>query len=1671
MATRLYLRHSSYSTANNDMPAGGWNHLNSTTGGAGLVNGAGLNGVLGYDLAYNPTSGRYLIVGDQGSANYETYMAYADSVDGPWTYIYDLNVYKNTAAGGGINACIYVPSSGLFVIASDEGNIWTSPTAEAGTWTLRYSNGASLFVNKITIANGNVVVSCPQSTIIYSTDGGLTWTTANVGFTGTATACREVIWDGSKYIAVGQSGQVGYTTNIAGTWTQTTVGITNSDCWSIAYSPTLGRYCVGMGNGTVRTATSVLAGSTWTAATGTFGGSVDMVRWGNGRFVASGDGRTIAYSTNGTAFTVTQYNTSTTKADVWGVYNFSGGNTWLAVTEYYPSLVWESNDNGTTWQATGYEQSVTQTNVGLASASRNAVATQQASDLKVLSTSPGSLMQAAAFTTIATTTTQTALLYIGATQPLASNQTVGGGSIILNAADSETNTNTNFWTNSLNVYVWRPSTKSVVGYVRDATGASLGGTEPTAAGSIQVTNITGITSSAVSAQAGDIVVVEVWARITQGMGTAYGGSFYYDGSTVNTTENAVVTNHASFIEFTENLTFTTPTISGGRSEAVAAAESILAFISSDRASSELLSAIEFATEDISVDRDITESVTALDDATEDRVHNATASETVTGSESVQSQLDAIADINEFLADLYDDLGGSLAAENYVLEIGDAMDEMSSGLAQQASASETSTASESQDRTFLSSSSASESVTADTTQTNVKTSVGIQIESTTEGSLVNWCVPTVYSSPSSLVSTASRGSSFQCTQSGILNTVSFRGFVTGADPGSGVTIYVYEQNTATTASTSATLVGTVTIPFAQLPTSLDTITADFSSLSIALTPGKWYATYYGISGWGGTSLNYRFISGSAATTNGVAAIAIGIFGTYNSGLGSSGNINAYTSNFQLFSVTTVANTTDTPLGAFTAASDITETSASSDAQDNLVSASADAEEDSPVSDTQDFAYVAGGVASESVTASESIAVARNALALDLEGSGIVHIDGASGTSQNASSNAFLGFIYTPTTDIPLATISLSLRQFNTGATTPTQPCTVELWQGVVGATPQTLLKSVPYFIENISTSVSGTRYEFDFSDITLQAGQTYMIGHRVGSDVTSLTKYPLVLCAGNQLGTTNYLESLYPVIRRDVFNGSYAFLNNSGRLPNFRVNTTGVQGSALGGFTSASVITEPSVAAENQDSVSFQNNFQDETLSIADNTSGIYSPSVDRTESVTNQDLNSGSLIADKDVTESVSASDEDVASLLAIASRSETSTIVDSLISYASFESIASESGSTSDVQSGIFTADKFITESGSGLDAQSNTASRNADRSETSSALDSGAQQLSTNAVSTEAGSAQESNDSTRIRIASVSEVVNLLDTSLSSALFSSAISELLTAVDSIQAVASLYTRSAINGDDIIGIVINASGDYWYPVISDAVASVDTQIGIYSPSASASETGSGADSLVGSVPRSAVISEAGVAADLSTKVIITYHVIAELLSALDSGTSQLDAVKSITESVTVTHSQLNVFVAVVSRTEPATASDAPSGQSGRLASRLEALLASDSAFNVMITNQLISEPALALDGAVWSRTINAAGQSFVTANISGLLLETPTIDINDLYAGQTDSDVSVGEILADVEVDAAETVADESGVRADVVVSHIYATSQSQEITVDVEVFYPATDSVPGYISIARNV
>lgn len=164
----------------------------------------------------------------------------------------------------------------------------------------------------------------------------------------------------------------------------------------------------------------------------------------------------------------------------------------------------------------------------------------------------GSSQVTATVSTSATTASHDIQHTWASSKPLQGAQTVGGGTWTVNIADAESNTSANHFINSLTAYVWRPSTGASIGtIVSTRSGSSL---EPTSTSSEQVSTFT-IATSSVAAQDGDVIILELYARPIQSMSTSYTVNSYYDGTTENTTENAVVSSHASFVESSEDLLF------------------------------------------------------------------------------------------------------------------------------------------------------------------------------------------------------------------------------------------------------------------------------------------------------------------------------------------------------------------------------------------------------------------------------------------------------------------------------------------------------------------------------------------------------------------------------------------------------------------------------------------------------------------------------------------------------------------------------------------------------------------------------------------------------------------------------------------------------------------------------------------------------------------------------------------------------------------------------------------------------------------------------------------------------------------------------------------------------------------------------------------------------------
>lgn len=150
----------------------------------------------------------------------------------------------------------------------------------------------------------------------------------------------------------------------------------------------------------------------------------------------------------------------------------------------------------------------------------------------------------AATTTDGTSNAQTAWHTRHVSAPLAA-QTISAQTLTYSLAASEGNANSNF-NPSIYVSLWRPSTGAEVGAIL-AVG-TITATEP-GTGQTAVSG-TG-TSTARTAQAGDVIIIETWRKsVAPGATTARANTTFYDGTT-----EASTTNVASFVNFANTLTF------------------------------------------------------------------------------------------------------------------------------------------------------------------------------------------------------------------------------------------------------------------------------------------------------------------------------------------------------------------------------------------------------------------------------------------------------------------------------------------------------------------------------------------------------------------------------------------------------------------------------------------------------------------------------------------------------------------------------------------------------------------------------------------------------------------------------------------------------------------------------------------------------------------------------------------------------------------------------------------------------------------------------------------------------------------------------------------------------------------------------------------------------------
>lgn len=107
-------------------------------------------------------------------------------------------------------------------------------------------------------------------------------------------------------------------------------------------------------------------------------------------------------------------------------------------------------------------------------------------------------------------------------------QTIAAGTWRIAGAVLESDLNSNAFF-ALSIYVWRPSTSSVVGYIYDAA-TELGAEWPLTTAASRLASVSG---NSVSALNGDTLIVEFWATNAQAAATSYTNRVFFDASSAN----------------------------------------------------------------------------------------------------------------------------------------------------------------------------------------------------------------------------------------------------------------------------------------------------------------------------------------------------------------------------------------------------------------------------------------------------------------------------------------------------------------------------------------------------------------------------------------------------------------------------------------------------------------------------------------------------------------------------------------------------------------------------------------------------------------------------------------------------------------------------------------------------------------------------------------------------------------------------------------------------------------------------------------------------------------------------------------------------------------------------------------------------------------------------------
>jgi len=183
-----------------------------------------------------------------------------------------------------------------------------------------------------------------------------------------------------------------------------------------------------------------------------------------------------------------------------------------------------------------------------------------ADTLRTMNTTIGPAQVPSLGNSLAQTASQEGFARYFTSPPLKGNYSFGGvtDDLSISIAVTESNASANLNNMRINAYIWRPSTGIKIATLVDNV---FGKTEPSA--SVETCWYQNITSGVVNTLDKDVIICEIWFVHSQATTASRQITFFYDGAVSNSTNNAVVSNHAGYFLVQANLTFYTFNKKGG----------------------------------------------------------------------------------------------------------------------------------------------------------------------------------------------------------------------------------------------------------------------------------------------------------------------------------------------------------------------------------------------------------------------------------------------------------------------------------------------------------------------------------------------------------------------------------------------------------------------------------------------------------------------------------------------------------------------------------------------------------------------------------------------------------------------------------------------------------------------------------------------------------------------------------------------------------------------------------------------------------------------------------------------------------------------------------------------------------------------------------------------------